>query len=192
MPLAKPLRIRLRVSVAVAAAILVVLLTVAIAGFLFLRNRQVALSIADKEMDQATTALIDHLNGLLEPVARVVDATAVLAQIDRSGLHRIETLRYFLATLETLPQADSLNIGFASDGTFYEVLRASPNLDLLGPGHEPPPGSARYALRLLDASSGERAPVHLSSPEQKNLNTSSSGPRPPARVGTNALLGVGG
>jgi adenylate cyclase len=151
-----PVRVRLRVSIAVAAAIVVVLLTAAIVGFLFLRNRQVALAIADKEMDRATAALIDHLNGLLEPVARVVDATAVLAQIDRSGLHRIETLRYFLATLETLPQADSLYIGFASDGTFYEVLRVNPNLELLGPNHQRPLAAARYALRLLDASSGER------------------------------------
>src|SRR5262245_5665661 len=157
MPLGKPARVRLRVSIATAAALVVVLLTAAIVGFLFLRNRQVALSIAEQQMGKATASLIDHLNGLLEPVARVVDATAVLAQIDRSGLHRIETLRYFLATLETLPQADSLYIGFASDGTFYEVLRVSPGIALLGPAHERPPASARYALRLLDASSGERA-----------------------------------
>jgi adenylate cyclase len=157
MPLRQPVRVRLRVSIAFAAALIVVLLTVAIVGFLFLRNRQAALSIAQGQMGQATAALIDHLNGLLEPVARVVDATAVLAQIDRSGLHRIETLRYFLASLETLPQADSLYIGFASDGTFYEVLRVNPNIDLLGQGHKRPPASARYALRLLDASSGERA-----------------------------------
>ena len=157
MPLRRPVRVRLRVSIAFAAALVVVLLTAAIVGFLFLRNRQVALSIAQTQMGQATAALIDHLNGLLDPVARVVDATAVLAQIDRSGLHRIETLRYFLATLETLPQADSLYIGFASDGTFYEVLRVNPNIDLLGRGHARPPASARYALRLLDASSGERA-----------------------------------
>ena len=104
MPLRKPVRVRLRVSIAFAAALIVVLLTVAIVGFLFLRNRQAALSIAQGQMGQATAALIDHLNGLLEPVARVVDATAVLEQIDRSGLHRIETLRYFLASLETFPR----------------------------------------------------------------------------------------
>jgi adenylate cyclase len=157
MPLHLPVRIRLRVSIACAAALVVVLLTAAIVGFLFLRNRQVALSIAQQQMGQATAALIEHLNGLLEPVARVVDATAVLAQIDRSGLHRIETLRYFLATLETLPQANSLYLGFASDGTFYEVLRVNPDVDLLGQGHARPPASAHYALRLLDTSSGERA-----------------------------------
>jgi adenylate cyclase len=157
MDLKKRFRVRLRVTIALAAALIVVLLAVSIVGFLFLRNRQVALSIADGEMDKATNALIDHFNGLLEPVARVVEATAVLAKIDRSGLHRVETLRYFLDGLETLPQADSLYIGFASDGAFYETLRIGGGINQYGPNGQKPPSSARFALRLLDTSLGERA-----------------------------------
>jgi len=154
-------RIRLRVSIALAAALVIFPLTASIIGFLFLRHSQLALAMATEEMDKASAKLADHLEGLLNPVARVVESTAVLIKFDRSGSRRVETLRYLLEMLQTLPQADGLYIGFARDGAFYHVLKLNPRLERFGPAGTKPPASARFAMRILDASSGEQADSYI-------------------------------
>jgi adenylate cyclase len=154
---AEPLRIPFRASISAVFILITIPLILAIIGILYVRNAQLARDLATDEMNRATTNIANHIEGLLSPLARVVEATAALGRIDRGALRRVDAFQYFLAVLESTPQADSIYVGFAPDGAFYQASRLSPALKQFGPSGAKPPQGARFALRILDASSSERA-----------------------------------
>ena len=98
---------------------------------------------------------MDHTEGLLSPVARVVEATASLAKIDPELLRRPEAFQYDLKVLQSTPQAESIYVGFARDGAFYQAERLPPGLAHFGPKGMKPPKDARFVLRILDTNAGK-------------------------------------
>jgi len=161
-----PLRIPFRASVSGVFILITIPLVLAIIGILYFRNAQLARDLAADAMARAAADVEDHIDELLSPLARVVEATATLGRIDRGALRRVDGFQYFLTVLESTPQADSVYVGFAPDGAFFQASRLTPGLKHFGPSGGPPPLAAHFALRILDASSGERADsfIYLAAP----------------------------
>lgn len=147
-----PYRIRLRVGIALAFLLTTVPLIAVMLSYLYHENSRTALEVASQSIARTTQTVTNDLNGLVSPVARVAEAMAGFGRIDRNGLRRIESLRYFSDALATLPQLASLYVGFAGDGAFFQMARLAPDGGRFGPA-APPPGSA-LALRMQDSSSG--------------------------------------
>ncbi|MBK4722854.1 adenylate/guanylate cyclase domain-containing protein [Azospirillum sp. YIM DDC1] len=150
-----PYRIRLRVGIALVFLLTTVPLIAVMLSYLYHENSRSALEVASQSIARTTQTVINDLNGLVSPVARVAEAMAGFGRIDRNGLRRIESLRYFSDALATLPQLASLYVGFAGDGAFFQMARLAPDGGRFGPA-TPPPGSA-LALRMQDSSSGRFA-----------------------------------
>ncbi|CAA6605960.1 Adenylate/guanylate cyclase [Rhodospirillaceae bacterium LM-1] len=151
------LQIRLRIGIAAAFALVMIPLTVSMVGYLYRNNATLALETANHSMAQASQAIAADVDHLLNPVARVVEASSVLARIDRGALRRVEGMRYFYEQMEKLPQVYSFYIGFGADGGFYQVIRLPKYIKTFGPSSLPPPEGTSHALRLLDDSSGVKA-----------------------------------
>jgi adenylate cyclase len=151
------LRLPFRISISLAFVLITTPLILAIIGTLYLRNARLARDLATEIMNRATTEIMDRTEALLSPLARVVDATATLGKIDPGLLRRPEALQYDLKVLQSVPQAESLYVGFARDGAFYQAQRLPPDLQHFGPNNTKPPNDARFVLRILDMSSGKTA-----------------------------------
>jgi adenylate cyclase len=150
------LQVRLRVSLALAAVLIIVPLAASIVGYLFFRHSELALVLAAEAMDRETARVVEHVDALLDPVQRAVEATVAVAQLDRESTRADQALRYLYSMMQSLPQCESLYIGLAATGDFYQVLRIPPEIARLGPLAQKPPKTARYALRVIETSSGDR------------------------------------
>ncbi|MDO8608542.1 MAG: adenylate/guanylate cyclase domain-containing protein [Phaeospirillum sp.] len=140
--------------------LLVVPLIGALVGYVYRTNADLALNQATSDMDRVTRDIVDEVQNLLSPAARVVEGIAVQARMDQGALRRNDGLRYFFDQVENLPQLESLYIGFDRDGGFYQVLHTA-GVTSFGPSARPVPVNARYALRILDASSSKRADSYI-------------------------------
>jgi len=153
-------RIRLRVGIALAFLLTTVPLIGVMLTYLYLENSRSALEVASQSIERTTQDIIEDLHGLVSPVARVAEATAMFGRIDRYGLRRIESLRYFSDAIAALPQLASIYVGFAGDGAFFQLIRLNRETGRFGPA-SPPPAETRLALRMQDASSGSFADSYL-------------------------------
>ena len=171
------LRVPFRISVSVAFVLITTPLILGIIGILYLRNAQLARDLASEIMNRATTAVTDHTEGLLNPVARVVEATASLAKIDPELLRRPEAFQYYLKILQSTPQAESIYVGFADDGAFYQAERLPPGLVHFGPNGIKPPKDARFVLRILDTSSGKVIDTYFYVAKSREVSSPSSARR---------------
>ena len=98
-----PYRIRLRVGIALVFLLTTVPLIAVMLSYLYHENSRSALEVASQSIARTTQTVINDLNGLVSPVARVAEAMAGFGRIDRNGLRRIESLRYFSDSLATRP-----------------------------------------------------------------------------------------
>lgn len=153
-------RVRLRVGIALAFLVTTVPLIAAMLAYLYHENARSALEVASQSIARTSRAVTDDLQGLLSPVVRVAEATAMFGRIDRYGLRRVESLRYFSDAVTALPQLASLYVGFTGDGAFFQLARVDQENGRFGPSVPPPPDAA-MALRMQDASSGAFADSYL-------------------------------
>jgi adenylate cyclase len=150
------LRVPFRISISVAFVLITMPLVLAVIGVLYLRNARLARDLAGELMNRATVATMDHTEDLVRPLAQVVAATATLGRIDPGLLRRPDIFQYFLRILKSAPQAQSIYVGFAQDGAFYQAQRLPADLAHFGPNGSRPPSGARFVLRILDESGGRR------------------------------------
>jgi len=150
-------RIHLRIGIAGAFAIVVIPLTLGMVGYLYTNNADLARQTANRSMVKASEDIASNVGNLLSPVARVVEASSVVARIDRGALRRPDGMRYFLDQMEKLPQIYSLYIGYGADGSFYQVIRLPERFQKFGPSARPVPEGSTSVLRILDSSSGAMA-----------------------------------
>ncbi len=155
------LRVPFRISISVAFVLITMPLVLAIIGVLYLRNAQLARELATEIMNRATIDTVDHTQGLFSPLARVVEATATLGKVDPGLLRRPDAFQYFLGILRSAPQAQSIYVGFAQDGAFYQAQRLPHDVAKFGPRGSKPPMDARFVLRILDASSGKMTDTYF-------------------------------
>jgi len=148
-------RIRLRVGIAVMFLLVMLPLTGGMVGALYRQNSTLAYDMAEAAMDRATRDIVDNVSSMLGPIARTVDMTVAFGKAEREGLRRPESMRPLLEALEQLPNLYSLYYGLERDGAFFQVVRLNSAMQNFGPNGNRPPAEARYALRLLDDSSGE-------------------------------------
>ncbi|RAU21927.1 adenylate/guanylate cyclase domain-containing protein [Paramagnetospirillum kuznetsovii] len=154
-------KFKLHVGIALAFVLATIPLFTVVIGYLYINNTRLALETASQSMEQASIDVAESFNTLLAPVSRIVDASAVVAKLDHSGLRRVDGLRLFYDQIEKLPYMFSFFIGFESDGGFYQVVRRAKEQKSIGADEIPWPEGSHYALRLLDASSGRRANSYI-------------------------------
>jgi len=150
-------RVRLRVGIAAAFFIVMVPLTIAMVGYLYQSNAKLIVESSAEIMRRSTAVVSRDVQGLIAPIAGLVQSTAEIVRADSSALQRVQGLGFFYRQLNALPQLYSLYVGFGGTGNFYQVIKLPPTLKKLGPSPGPLPDDARYAARLLDATSGARA-----------------------------------
>jgi adenylate cyclase len=155
------MKVRLRFSIAMAFTVIVVSLTVGIVGYLYKVNTGLALETASEAMDNVARDVMGSVEGLFVPVGRVVDSAALMVKIERSGLTGIKGLNFFHKQIETLPQVYSLYSGFARDGAFQQFVQLPTERKTFGPSQRVLSPDTRYALRILDDSSGSMADSYI-------------------------------
>jgi len=146
--------------VATAFILLVVPLISGLIAYAYHTNAELALAQASRDMDRVTRDIVEEVDSLLSPAARVVESVAVQARMDQNALRRTAGLRYFHDQVANLPQLESLYIGFNHDGSFYQVVHLV-EVTTFGPLARRPPESAQFVLRILDFSSSRRADSFL-------------------------------
>lgn len=148
-----------RISISLAFALITVPLLLTVIGTLYVRNVNLAREVAVDLIERATVDISEHVEALLVPLARVVDATTTLAKIDPDKLRKPDTFQYLLTVLESTPHAEMLYVGFERDGAFFQVRRLHPDQKLAGAGNEKPPPDANFVLRTIDPNAGIVADV---------------------------------
>lgn len=144
-----------RISVSLAFTLISAPLLLAVIGTLYVRNVQLARELAAEIIDRATTEISDHVEGLFNPLVRVVDTTASLGSIDPDWLRKRDALQYLFTVLESTPHAEMLYVGFARDGAFYQVRRLSSGVKKTSADDEVRLNRARFALRTIDPGLGK-------------------------------------
>ncbi|MET0867472.1 MAG: adenylate/guanylate cyclase domain-containing protein [Pseudorhodoplanes sp.] len=139
-----------RISISLAFALISLPVLLAVIGAQYVRNVNLAREVAVDLIDRATKDISEHVEALLVPLARVVDATTTFAKIDPETLRKPETFQYLLTVLQSTPHAEMLYVGFQRDGAFFQVRRLHPDQKPAGPSPEAPPPDANFVLRTID------------------------------------------
>lgn len=155
------LRIRLRMGIAVMFLAIVLPLTVVMIAVLFQQNARLARQMAEQSMEMAGREVATAVNGLIGDLSNAVELSVAFGRAQQEALRRPESLRPLLEELERLPEAYSLYFGMHADGGFFQVVRLSPDILKFGPRGAKPPAGAKWALRTIEAGSGERRDTYL-------------------------------
>ncbi|WP_158089299.1 adenylate/guanylate cyclase domain-containing protein [Magnetofaba australis] len=159
-----------------------VLLMLGLVGFLFQNNAAIVVNTATESMQRATAQIERDAQALIQPVSRVVDATAHLALVDPAGMQSINGLQRLYRQLNALPQIFSLYLG-EENGDFYQILSLPRTPIKLGPTGQRTPNGARYVTRLLETQEGIRADrFHFFDESGKELRFDEGAPRYDPRV----------
>lgn len=153
--------IRLRVGITGTFLLVVLPLTIGMVGMLYRQNARLAFDMAESAMARSSENVMVNIRGLMDPVERAVELSVAFGKAQGELIRRPESLRPLLDELEHLPDLYSLYFGFARDGGFYQVVRLSETNRTFGPWKHPVPKEARWALRILDESSGEKADSYI-------------------------------
>jgi len=155
------IRIRLRVGIAVMFMAVVVPLTVIMIAVLFRQNVRLAQHTAGQVMELAAREATLAVTGLVGYLSNAVELSAAFAHAQQEVLRRPETLRPLLEELARMPAAYSLYFGLHEDGDFFQVIRLPPEAKRFGPYGASPPPEAKWVIRIIDSSTGERRDTHL-------------------------------
>lgn len=154
-------RIRLRATIALTFTLIVVPLVGGMVAYLYKTNTDLAVERAGQSMKLATAGIVENVQGLLNPVAQVVEATALLTRIDPTMPRRVQGLRPLYERLLQMPHVYGLYVGFQRDGAFYQVIHFPAGMKAFGHYGRPLPADSRFAVRLLDESAGERSSSYI-------------------------------
>ncbi len=155
------IRIRLRVGIAVLFLAVVVPLTVVMITLLFRQNVRLAQNTAGQVMELAAREATLAVTGLVGDLSNAVELSAAFAHAQQEALRRPETLRPLLEELARMPAAYSLYFGLHEDGDFFQVIRLPPGAERFGPHGARPPPEAKWVIRTIESSTGERRDTHL-------------------------------
>lgn len=155
-----PLRFRLRVGIAMMFLAVVVPLTVSMIALLFQQNTRLAREMADQTMELAAREATVAVTGLINNLSAAVELSVAFGRAQQDALRRPETLRPLMDELERLPEAYSLYFGLHEDGDFFQMVRMA-GIKRFGPFGAEPPAKAKWVLRTIESSSGERRDTYL-------------------------------
>lgn len=154
-------RIRLRTTIAITFTLIVIPLVGGMVAYLYRANTILAADLAVESKKLATAGIVENVRGLLDPVAQVVEATALLTRLDPTMPRRVQGLRPLYERLIQMPHVYGLYVGFERDGAFYQVVSFPSGVKTFGHYGRALPSEARFAVRLLDASPGERSSSYI-------------------------------
>lgn len=167
------MKVRLHVSVAVSFTLLLAVVLLVSTGTFFFNNRALAIKTAQTAMADARAQSDLALIGVIDPVHRVIAATAELiaafpeTALDRRALHILD------AQISGLDQISGAYVGYAQDGEYLQVARLAPGDEVFGDAQTPVPPEAARVLRLVTVEDGGRREqlVFLSEAGQDVLST---------------------
>lgn len=154
------IRIRLRVGIAMMFLAVVVPLTVIMIAVLFQQNVRLAQNTAGQVMELAAREVTLAVTGMVGDLSNAVELSVTFARAQQETLRRPETLRPLLDELERMPAAYSLYFGLHEDGDFFQVIRLPADAKRFGPHGAAPPPDARWVVRTIESSTGERRDTH--------------------------------
>lgn len=138
----------------------VVPLTIIMIALLFQQNARIAHQMADEVMDLAAREATVAVTGLVGDLSNAVELSVAFGRAQQEALRRPETMRPLLDELERMPAAYSLYFGLHEDGDFYQVIRLPAGIKRFGPKGAEPPEGAKWVLRTIESSTGERRDTH--------------------------------
>ncbi|HLO78628.1 MAG TPA: adenylate/guanylate cyclase domain-containing protein [Magnetospirillum sp.] len=155
------IRVKLRVGIAMMFLVVVVPLTVVLIGVLFQQNTRIAHQMANQVMELAAREATVAATGLIGDLSNAVELSVAFGRAQQEALRRPETMRPLLDELERMPATYSLYFGLHEDGDFFQVIRLSPGIKRFGPQGAEPPSGAKWVLRTIEASTGERRDTYV-------------------------------
>ncbi|MEO5335711.1 MAG: adenylate/guanylate cyclase domain-containing protein [Magnetospirillum sp. WYHS-4] len=154
-------RIRLRIGITGLFTAALVPLTVLMVTFLYRQNAGMARELAVQSMDVSGREVSEKIETMIDGISKSVDVAAAFGRVEGERLRRPDALRPLLSLLEAIPEAYSAYFGLHEDGSFYQAIRLSAGIERFGFKKEKPPPSAKWVLRVLDSSSGERRDTYI-------------------------------
>jgi len=150
-------KIRLRVGITAIFLGTMVPLIAGLVGYIFVRNTELALRVADEAMDRTAQEVIGEIQRILaqnQAVAEVAAAAGALAP-DRFGTDAV--LPMFGEVLEANPLLYSVYAGFEQDGIFNQTIRLPHGSTApFGLFRRPPPPETERVYRAIRLEQGER------------------------------------
>lgn len=150
-------KIRLRVGITAIFLGTMVPLIAGLVGYIFVRNTELALRVADEAMDRTAQEVIGEIQRILaqnQAVAEVAAAAGALAP-DRFGTDAV--LPMFGEVLDANPLLYSVYAGFEQDGIFNQTIRLpSGSTAPFGLFRQPPPTDTERVYRAIRLEQGER------------------------------------
>jgi adenylate cyclase len=154
-------RIRLRIGIAAMFMAVLIPLTVLMVAFLHQQNAQMARELAAQDMDISGREVSEKVKMMIGGISKSVEIAAAFGRVEGERLRRPDALRPLLTQLETMPEAYSAYFGLHEDGSFFQAVRLPKGIERFGFKKEKPPASAKWVLRVLDSSSGERRDTYI-------------------------------
>jgi hypothetical protein len=154
-------RVRLRFSIVAMFLLVMLPLSAVMIAVLYRQNSQLAVSFTEDAMVRASNDAVISVQGLILPIARTVNLSAAFGRDQQELLRRPESRHALLEGLEQLPNLYSLYYGFASNGSFMQVVRLPPGIGKFGPNGAAPPTGARFVIRIIDDLRRDGGRIHL-------------------------------
>ncbi len=154
-------RIRLRIGIAAMFMAVLIPLTVLMVAFLHRQNAQMAREMASQAMDISGREVSEKVKMMIGGISKSVEIAAAFGRVEGERLRRPDALRPLLTQLETMPEAYSAYFGLHEDGSFFQAVRLPSGIQRFGFKKEKPPAAAKWVLRVLDSSSGERRDTYI-------------------------------
>ncbi len=148
--------IRLRAAIAVVYFLVTIPLLLGVSVYLYTSNSELALQHAAQDMQKVAHGIRRDVAAILNPVRRVVGATAQLIRTSPNIMQTPHSTEYFRDQLNALPQVFSLYAGFAQDGGLYQFYHIPNHIEKLGPWNKSQGEQVNYAVRHVGGSSDKR------------------------------------
>ncbi|CAA7620383.1 adenylate/guanylate cyclase domain-containing protein [Magnetospirillum sp. UT-4] len=155
------LRVKLRLGIAATFLSLAVPLTAIMIAALFQQNVTLARRMADQAMERATREVATTVSALFGNLSGAVGMSVSFGRALQEGARQPDALRPMFEMLQRIPEAYSIYFGTHDDGGFYQVVRLPEAISAFGPYRRKPPEDARWVVRILDSSSGERRDTYV-------------------------------
>ncbi|MBF0166867.1 MAG: adenylate/guanylate cyclase domain-containing protein [Alphaproteobacteria bacterium] len=155
------MRIKLRIGISAMFSAVLIPLTVLLVLFLYLQNARMAREMAAQSMDISGREVAEKIKMMIGGISKSVEIAAAFGRVEGERLRRPDALRPLLTQLETMPEAYSAYFGLHEDGSFYQAVRLPKGIERFGFKKEKPPAAAKWVLRVLDSSSGERRDTYI-------------------------------
>ncbi|MBE1283560.1 MAG: HAMP domain-containing protein [Rhodobacteraceae bacterium] len=143
------MKIRLHIGVAATFTALTATMLGLVVWFLYVSNRELALTTADSEMVKARQRSVEEISRIISDTGRVTETVASLVAANPDTVQSPQVLEVLRTLIEGNDQYYGVYFGL-QDGAFYQVVNLSGDLAVFGPEDAAIPPGTRHVFRVLD------------------------------------------